>query len=98
MIDTNLNFDEYVFTFCQKGGRKLLISARVSSYMSFEKKKTVLLKAFVKAQFDCYLFTWMFYNRMTNPKINHIHEGARRKVCNNNISSFEHFLKKDKFF
>ena len=42
MIDTNLNFDEYVFTFYQKGGRKLLISARVSSYMSFEKKNSSL--------------------------------------------------------
>ena len=38
VIDRNLNFDEYVFDLCKKAGRKLSVLARLSNYMSFEKK------------------------------------------------------------
>ena len=48
VIDRNLNFDEYVFDLCKKAGRKLSILARLSNYMSFEKRK-ILLKAFVES-------------------------------------------------
>ena len=39
VIDRNLSFDEYVFDLCKKTGRKLSVLARLSNYMSFEKKK-----------------------------------------------------------
>ena len=42
VIDRNLNFDEYVFDLCKKAGRKLSVLARLSNYMSFEKKKYYL--------------------------------------------------------
>ena len=38
-IDRNLNFDDHVFTFCKKAGRKLSALSRISNYMSFQKKK-----------------------------------------------------------
>ena len=40
----------------------------------------------------------MFYSRKTNSKINTIHERSLRIVYNDNISSFEELLKKDKSF
>ena len=45
-----MSFDEYVFDLCKKAGRKLPVLARLSNYMSFEKRK-ILLKAFVESQF-----------------------------------------------
>ena len=50
VVDINLNFDKQVFDLCKKADRKLSVLARLSNYMSFEKRK-LLLKAFVKAQF-----------------------------------------------
>ena len=50
VIDRNLNFDEYVFDLCKKAGRELSVLARLSNYMSFEKRET-WLKAFVESQF-----------------------------------------------
>ena len=41
VIDRNLNFDVYVFDLCKKDGRKLFVLARLSNYMSFEKKKNI---------------------------------------------------------
>ena len=38
VIDRNLNFDEYVFELYKKAGRKLSVLARLSNYISFEKK------------------------------------------------------------
>ena len=75
VIDRNLNFDEYVFDLCKKAGRKLSVLARLSNYMSFEKRK-ILLKAFVELQFGYCTLTWMFHGRRANSKINHIHERA----------------------
>ena len=40
-IDRNLNFDEYVFDLCKKAGRKLSVLARLSNYISFEKRKNI---------------------------------------------------------
>ena len=40
----------------------------------------------------------MFYSRKANSKINTIHERSLRIVYNDNISSFEELLKKDKSF
>ena len=53
-IDRNLNFDDHVFTLCKKAGKKLSALSRISNYMSFEKKKRILLKAFVESWFGYY--------------------------------------------
>ena len=91
VIDRNLNFDEYVFDLCKKAGRKLSVLARLSNYMSFEKRK-ILLKAFVESQFGYCPLTWMFHGRRANSKINHIHERALRIVYKNNVLLFEELL------
>ena len=97
-IDGNLNFDEYVFDLCKKTGRKLSVLARLSIYTSFEKKKNILLKAFVESQFGYCPLTWMFHGRRANSKINHIHGRALRIVYKNNVLSFEELLELDKSF
>ena len=72
-IDRNLNFDDHVFTFSKKAGRKLSALSRISNYMSFEKKR-ILLKAFVESQFGYFPLTSMFHSRKANSKINHVQE------------------------
>ena len=96
VIDRNLNFDKYVFDLCKKAGRKLSVLARLSNYMSFEKRK-ILLKAFLESQFGYCPLTWMLYGRGANSKI-HIHERALRIVYKNNVLSFEELLELDKSF
>ena len=44
VIDRNLNFDKYVFDLCKKAGWKLSVLARLSNYMTFEKKEKYYLK------------------------------------------------------
>ena len=75
----------------------ILILARLSNYMSFEKRK-ILLKAFVKSQFGYFPLTWMFHVRTTNSKRNHIHERALRTVYKNNVLSFKELLELNKLF
>ena len=95
VIDRNLNFDEYVFDLCKKAGTELSVLARLSNYMSFEKRK-ILLKAFVESQFGYWPLTWTFHGRRVNSKIDHIHERALRIAYKNNVLSFEELLKLDK--
>ena len=97
VIDRNLNFDEYVFDLCKKAGRKLSVLARLSNYMSFEKRK-ILLKAFAESQFGYCPLTWILHGRRANSKISHIHERALRIVYKNNVLSFEELLELDKSF
>ena len=96
-IDRRLNFDDHVFSLCKKSSQKLSVLARISNYMSFDKKR-ILFKAFVESQFAYLPLIWMFHGRKANSKINHIHERALRVVYEDNCSSFEELLKKDGSF
>ena len=60
------------------------VLARLSNYMSLEKRK-ILLKAFVESQSGYCQLTWMLHGRRTNSKINHIHERALHIVYKNNV-------------
>ena len=48
-IDYKLNFDEHVKTLCSKANNKLRALARVTPYMSVEKKK-ILMNSLFNAQ------------------------------------------------
>ena len=85
------------FDLCKKAGRKLPVLARLSNYMSFEKRK-ILLKAFVESQFGYCPLTWILHGRRANSKISHILERALRIVYKNNVLSFEELLELDKSF
>ena len=94
IIDQNLKFDEYILTKCKKAGRKIKALARVCMYFSLERGRT-LMKAFIESQFAYCPLIWMFCQRSSNTRINHLHKRALRIVCNDNESTFEDLLKKD---
>ena len=94
IIDRNLKFDEYNLTQCKKAVRKIKALARVFTYLSFERGRT-LMKAFIESQFAYCSLIWMFCQRSSNTWINHLNERALRIVYNDNESTFEDFLKKD---
>ena len=74
-IDQKLNFSEHVENLCRKASMKLHALARVSKYMSINKRR-IIMKAFIESQFGYCPLVWMFHNRTMNNKINKIHERA----------------------
>ena len=94
IIDRNLKFDEYILTQCKKAGRKIKALARVCTYLSLERRRT-LMKAFIESQFAYCPLIWMFCQRSSNTRINHLRERALGIVYNDNESIFEDLLKKD---
>ena len=50
-IDKELKFDKHVSKICSKASRKLTVLARMSKFLTFEKRKTIF-KIFVEFQFN----------------------------------------------
>ena len=79
-IDSKLNFDCHVNHLCNKANKKLRALARVTSYMTLEKKK-IVMNSFFNAQFNycqggccrCSRGIWMLHSRKNNNKIKHLH-------------------------
>ena len=95
LIDRDLKFDEYVLPQCKKAGKKLTTLIRISKFMTFGQRSSIM-KAFIGSQFGYCPLVWMFCGRQTNARINHIHERALRAVYNDDISPFEELLGRDK--
>ena len=51
------------------------------------------MKAFTESQFTYCPLIWMFCQRSSNTRMNHLHERALRMVCSDNGSTFEDCLK-----
>ena len=49
-IDRELKFDKHVPKICSKSSRKLSVLARLSKFLTFEKRKTIF-KSFAESQF-----------------------------------------------
>jgi len=96
-IDNDLKFDKHVSNICLKANRKLSALARVSKFLSFQKRRT-LFKSFIESQFKYCPIFWMFHGRQINKKINNLHERALRIVYNDTTTSFQDLLIKDKSF
>ena len=73
IIDSKFSFDEHVSSPCSKASRKLHTLKRIASFMSFEKRRT-LMKAFILFQFNYCPLIRMFHSRAMNNKINRIYE------------------------
>ena len=97
LIDSELSFDQHVSSICSKASKKLLALGRIATFMSFKKRRT-LLKAFTESQFNYCPLIWMFHSRITNRKINRIHERALKLVYSDHVSSFDELLKKTNHF
>ena len=50
IIDQNLKFDVDILTECKKAGRKIIVLVTVCTYLSLERRRT-LMKAFIELQF-----------------------------------------------
>ena len=96
-IDNYLNFDKHISLLCVKANRKLSALARISYYLTFHPKRT-LIKAFFESEFRYCSLTWIFYSRKSNNEINLLNERALRMIYNNQISSFQELIDKDNSF
>ena len=93
-IDTKLNFDCHVNHLCNKANKKLRAFARVTPYMTLEKKK-IVVNSFFNAQFNYCPLIWMLHRRKNNNKIKHLHERCLRLIYSDKKSSYENLLQKD---
>ena len=93
-IDSKLNFDCHVNHLCNKANKKLRALARVTSYMTLEKKK-IVMNSFFNAQFNYCPLIWMLHSRKNNNKIKHLHERCLRLIYSDKKSSYENLLEKD---
>ena len=97
LIDSELSFDQHISSICSKASKKLHALGRIASFMSFNKRRT-LMKAFIESQFNYCPLIWMFHSRTMNNKINCIHERALRLVYSDHVYYFDELLKKDRSF
>ena len=95
--DIHLKFDKNVSLSCAKATRKLSAIARISYYLTFHQKRT-LIKAFFESQFRYCSLSWMFHSRKSNNKINLLYGRALRMIYNDQVSSFQELLDKDHSF
>ena len=54
------------------------------------------MKSFIESQFGYCPLVWVFRGRKSNDRVYHLHERALRIACNDNQSSFENLLRKDR--
>ena len=62
-IANDMKFDEHVLRLCKKASQKLHALARVSNFMSVEKRRKIMI-AFIASQLGYCPVVWMFHSRM----------------------------------
>ena len=93
-IDSKLNFDCHVNHLCNKANKKLRSLARVTPYMTLEKKK-IVMDSFFNTPFNYSLLLWMLHSRKNKNKIKHLYERCLRLIYSDKKSSYENLLEKD---
>ena len=93
-IDKDLKFTEHVSNLCKKGNQKLHALARISKYLTEDKRK-IIMKTFITSQFNYNPLVWMFHNRTLNNKINRLHERALKLVYKDERLNFQEMLDRD---
>ena len=90
-LEGRLNFDFHVNTLLKKASKKYHALARE------QKKRRILMNAFITSQFSYCPLVWMSHSRAMNNRINKIHEKALRLVYKDKTNlSLDDLLKKDK--
>ena len=89
-IDSKLNFKEHLEGIIKKASRKVNVLSRITPYMNLTKRK------FFTSQSNYCPLVWMCHNRTMNNKINRLHDRCLFIVYNDNKSSFQELLDKDK--
>ena len=90
-FDYKLKFTNHIDEICKKASRKLNALARIAPYMGIRKRST-LMNAFFKSQFNYYPLIWMCCNRFLNNKIDRLHERSLQIVYSNRTSDFSQLL------
>ena len=93
-IQNTLKFDGHLSGICTKVGQKFSAMRRISSFISFDKKRT-LFKGFLESQFGYCPLVLMFHGRLINNRINRLQERALRLVYGNYELTFEELLSMD---
>ena len=96
-VDNKLTFKNHVEILCTKASQKLHALCRVSKYMTFKQRKTIM-QSFIFSQFGYCPLVWLFHSRKLNTRINKIHERALRIVYQDRKSTFKELLEKDESF
>ena len=91
MIDSELNFYDHITRLCSKANQKLSALARVSKYMTLQ-KRCLPMSYYITSQFNYCPLVWMIHNRKLNKKINKVHERALRIVSGDHKTSFLELL------
>ena len=96
-IDSELNFENHLSAIYNKMSRKTNVLRWIANYMPQEKRR-ILMKTFIKSQFNYCPLIWMFHSQTINNKINRLNERALRIVYSDFKSSFEGLLMKGNSF
>ena len=92
LIDSELSFDQHISSsICSKAHKKLHALGRIATFMSFNKRRT-LMKPFFESRFNYCPLIWMFHSRTMNDKINRIHKRVLRQVYSDHVSSLDELL------
>ena len=90
-------FNDHVSDICTKASQKLHALTRISNYMTFNQRKTIMT-SFILSQFGYCPLVWMFHSKTLHNRINNIHERTLRIIYRDSDSSFIELLKKDGSF
>ena len=93
-FDYKLKFTSHIEEICKKAPRKLNALARIASYMSIGKRRT-LMNVFFKSQFSYCPLIWICCNRSINNKIDRLHKRSLRIVYSNKTSDFGELWEED---
>ena len=92
-IDSNFTSENHTNSICKKARQKLNALARITPYMSIQKRKT-MMKTFVTSQLSYCPLICMSHSRSLNNKINSIVERVLRIPYQYNTSTFQELLNK----
>ena len=95
--DSQLNFENHLSAICSKVSRKINALGGIANYLPLEKRR-IVMKTFIKSQFNYCALIWMCHSRTINNKINRLHERTLRIVYSDFKSTFEGLLRKDNSF
>ena len=93
LIGNKLTFNKHVSMLSKKASNTLYALARISKYMTKDKRRTIM-NAFFSSQFVYCFLVWMFQNRTLDNGINKLQERALRLVRNDNTFFFYKLLHK----
>ena len=69
--DSKWKFEYHINKLCKKVSHKPNALARISSYMSFD-KRTIIIKTFITSQISYYPLVWMFHSKRLALNASHV--------------------------